>query len=183
MELNSVQPEVMGSIHLDVGALAKNSERKLRSFITQRVFNAADVDDLMQMTYLEALRNQHKFIGASKPETWLFGIAMNLVRNHFKCMYSQPQCSELEESGANNLEHGHDPSNVSDHQRVLSRTLKAIGELSEDMRNVMTLVVETDISYQDAADSLGIPIGTVRSRLSRAREQLKASVFAGAVYS
>lgn len=181
MELSTVQKEasVIGTIKLDLGGLARSSEKKLRCFINKRVFNRADVDDLMQMTYLEAWRNQHKFMGASKPETWLFGIATNLVSNHFKTLYSQPHCAVLEESGIESLEHGHDPSQVSEHQRLLGRTLEAIDRLSVDMRAVIDLVVDSDISYQDAALQLGVPIGTVRSRLARARGQLKISVYAG----
>ncbi|MFJ4192612.1 MULTISPECIES: RNA polymerase sigma factor [Pseudomonas] len=170
--------KVIGAIKLDLGGLARSSERKLRCFINKRVFNQADVDDLMQMTYLEAWRNQHKFAGASRPETWLFGIASNLVSNHFKSLYSRPQCAVLEESGIESLEHGHDPSHVSEHQRLLSRAVEAIDGLSVDMRAVIDLLVDSDISYQDAAVQLGVPIGTVRSRLARARGQLKMSVFA-----
>lgn len=180
MESSTVQTEVkvIGAIQLDLGGLARSSEKKLRCFINKRVFNQADVDDLMQMTYLEAWRNQHKFIGASKPETWLFGIATNLVSNHFKSLYSRPQCTVLEESGIESLEHGHDPSQVSEHQRLLGRTLAAMDGLSADMRAVIDLLVDSDISYQDAAEQLGVPIGTVRSRLARARGQLKMSVYA-----
>lgn len=181
MEPSTVQQEakVIGAIDLDLSGLARSSEKKLRGFINKRVFNQADVDDLMQMTYLEAWRNRHKFLGASKPETWLFGIATNLIRNHFKTLYSQPQCSVLEESGLDSLEHDHDPCSVSDHQRLLSRTLQAMDALSVDMKAVIDLVVDTDVSYQDAALHLGVPIGTVRSRLARARGQLKQSVYAG----
>lgn len=179
MGLSTVQTEakVMGAIKLDLGGLARSSERKLRCFINKRVFNQADIDDLMQMTYLEAWCNQHKFIGASKPETWLFGIATNLVRNYFKSLYSRPRCLVLEESEVESMEHGHDPSQLSEYQRLLSRTLEAIDGLSVDMRAVIDLVVDSDISYREAAQQLGVPIGTVRSRLARARSQLKMSIY------
>lgn len=172
------EAKVIGVIALDVAGLARNSAKKLRGFISKRVFNQADVDDLMQMTYLEAWRNQHKYQGHSRPETWLFGIAANLVRNHFKTLYNQPQPTELTDLDLEHLEQGHDPSQVSDHQRILGRTLQAIDELSSDMRTVIQLVVDSDISYQDAARHLAVPIGTVRSRLARARGQLKHSVYA-----
>ncbi|OEC35412.1 RNA polymerase sigma factor, sigma-70 family [Pseudomonas cuatrocienegasensis] len=174
--------KVIGVIALDLGGLAKSSEEKLRCFISKRVFNQADVDDLMQMTYLEAWRNQHKYQGTSKPETWLFGIAANLVRNFFKTFYNQPRCMELTDAELENLEHGHDPSHVSDYQRTLGRTLDAIEELSVDMRAVIQLVVDSDISYQDAARHLDVPIGTIRSRLARARGQLKNSVYSKEVH-
>ncbi|AZC84000.1 RNA polymerase sigma factor [Pseudomonas chlororaphis] len=178
MELNTVQTEakVIGAIKLDLEGLARRSERKLRCFINKRVFNQADIDDLMQMTYLEAWCNRHKFIGASRPETWLFGIAANLVRNYFKNLYNRPRCLALEESEIDSLEHGHDPSQLSEHQRLLSRTQEAIEGLPVDMRTVINLVVDSDISYQEAARQLRVPVGTVRSRLARARSQLKMSI-------
>lgn len=181
MELTTARTEskVIGIFKLDLARLACSSEKKLRCFIKKRVFNRADVDDLMQMTYLEAWRNKHKFLGASKPETWLFGIASNLISNHFKNFYSRPHCGTLEDSGIESLQQGHDPSQISDDQRVLIRTLEAMDRLSVDMRAVIDLVVDSDISYQDAALQLGVPIGTVRSRLARARGQLKTSVYAG----
>jgi RNA polymerase sigma factor (sigma-70 family) len=163
-------------VQVNWGELAKNCEQKLRRFIRKRVMNQDDAEDLMQMTYLEALRNQHKFFGTSKPETWLFGIAVNLVRNHFKNLYGQPQCSDLDEV-IGLLEYDGDPSVLAEQQHALARTAEAIEALPTDMRTLLDLIVETDLSYQDAALALGIPVGTVRSRLSRAREQLKNTVF------
>lgn len=163
-------------VQVNWGELARDCEQKLRRFIRKRVMNQDDADDLMQMTYLEALRNQHKFSGTSKPETWLFGIAVNLVRNHFKTLYGQPQCSDLDEV-VGLLEYEGDPSALVEQQDVLTRTSDAIESLPTDMRTLLDLIVETDLSYQDAALALGIPVGTVRSRLSRTREQLKNTVF------
>ncbi|MBU3056161.1 MULTISPECIES: RNA polymerase sigma factor [Pseudomonas] len=161
---------------VDWGELAKSCEQKLRRFIRKRVLNQDDAEDLMQMTYLEALRNQHKFSGTSKPETWLFGIAVNLVRNHFKCLYGQPQCSDLDDV-IGTLEYDMDPGALAEQHHTLARTAEAIEALPSDMRTLLDLIVESDLSYQDAAEALGIPVGTVRSRLSRAREQLKNTVF------
>lgn len=169
---------IQGSEQVQVnwGELAKGCEQKLRRFIRKRVMNQDDADDLMQMTYLEALRNQHKFSGISKPETWLFGIAVNLVRNHFKTLYGQPQCSDLDEV-IGLLEYDADPSVLAEQQHALARTAEAIEALPADVRTLLDLIVETDLSYQDAALALGIPVGTVRSRLSRTREHLKNTVF------
>lgn len=184
VEPSNVQKEVKvtGATRMDLVEVVKSSEKKLRFFIMKRVFNRADVDDLMQMTYLEALRNQHKFLGTSKLETWLFGIARNVVSNYFKRMYNQPQFGALEGRAVESLEYGHDPSHVSEHHRVLNRTMEAINELSTEMRAVINLVVHSEITYQDAAERLGIPIGTVRSRIARARDKLKISVYAGRIH-
>lgn len=171
------EPKVTGVTKLDLEALICNSEKKLRYFIKKRVFDQADVDDLVQMTYLEAWCNRDKFVGASRQETWLFGIANNLVRNYFKTFYSRPQCSDLMDSELQRFEYGHDPSLLIECQCLLIRATEAMDGLSSDMRQVIDLVIEFDHSYQQAAKALGVPIGTVRSRLARARTQLKSSVY------
>lgn len=69
--------------------LTADQIQMLRAFIQKRVMNPDDVDDILQCVFLEALRNEHKFQHASKPQTWLCGIALNLIRNHFrKCTAS-----------------------------------------------------------------------------------------------
>lgn len=124
------------------------------------------------MTYLEAWRNRERFSGNATLSTWMCGIAQNLIRNHFRRLYAKPVHCEFDES----LWHG---------QRITTtwigslkstgawKTLSAIDHLPIEMRKTLYASLETDGSYQDTADALDIPIGTVRSRLSRAREQLK----------
>jgi DNA-directed RNA polymerase specialized sigma24 family protein len=101
------------------------------------------------------------------------GIAQNLVRNHFRRLYAKPVHCEFDES----LWHGQEENNNLDWEfeinRRLEKTLTAIDHLPVEMRKTLYASLETDGSYQDTADVLDIPIGTVRSRLSRAREHLK----------
>jgi len=152
-------------------------ERKLRLFVQKRVLNQDDADDIVQLTYLEAWRNQEKFKGLAKPDTWLCGIALNLIRNHFRRFYAQPQLSTFDESEFIESSDGADLSQQCEHRRLLDRTLLAMDALPKDMRDTLWTAVDTESSYRDAAERLGVPIGTVRSRLFRAREQLKRSVY------
>lgn len=69
------------TVTIDWTDVFKKNNKKLLNFIRKRVANYEDVEDIAQMTCLEVLRNSHKFIGASRPETWMFGIAINLIRN------------------------------------------------------------------------------------------------------
>lgn len=77
--------------------------------------------------------------------------------------------------------HGQEDNNNLDWQfevnRKLERTLRAITDLPLEMRKTLYASLETDGSYQDTADAMDIPIGTVRSRLSRAREHLKRATY------
>ncbi|SFB22640.1 RNA polymerase sigma factor, sigma-70 family [Pseudomonas sp. NFIX10] len=152
-------------------------ERKLRLFVHKRVLNQDDADDIVQLTYLEAWRNQEKFKGMAKPDTWLCGIALNLIRNHFRRFYAQPPLSVFDESEFNEPSDDVDLSELCENHRLLDRTLSAMDALPKDMRETLWTAVDTESSYRDAAERLGVPIGTVRSRLFRAREQLKRSVY------
>ncbi|MGE1153786.1 RNA polymerase sigma factor [Pseudomonas kitaguniensis] len=153
--------------------LTDDQQKKLRRFIHKRVLNPEDADDILQLTYLEAWRNRERFSGQATLSTWMCGIAQNLVRNHFRRMYAKPVHCEFDES----LWHGQEENNNLDWafeiNRRLEKTLTAIDHLPPEMRKTLYASLETDGSYQDTADVLDIPIGTVRSRLSRAREHLK----------
>ncbi|QHF42926.1 RNA polymerase subunit sigma [Pseudomonas sp. S35] len=170
--LNGGSPQFM--LHL-----TDEHQKKLRRFIHKRVLNPEDADDILQLTYLEAWRNKDRFNGQATLSTWMCGIAQNLIRNHFRRMYAKPVHCEFDET----LWHGQEENNNLDWEfeinRRLEKTLIAINHLPVEMRKTLYASLETDGSYQDTADALDIPIGTVRSRLSRAREQLKRATHNG----
>lgn len=157
--------------------LSDDQQKKLRRFIHKRVLNPEDADDILQLTYLEAWRNKERFSGQATLSTWMCGIAQNLIRNHFRRLYAKPVHCEFDEA----LWHGQEENNNLDWEfeinRRLEQTLRAIKQLPFEMRKTLYTSLETDGSYQDTADALAIPIGTVRSRLSRAREQLKRATY------
>lgn len=163
-----------------IGQLTSDQVQMLRAFIQKRVMNPDDVDDILQCTFLEAIRNEHKFQGTSKPQTWLCGIALNLVRNHFRRLYNQPYQESWEDQLHADVAHSGDIGHQVDGSRQLDRAVKAIGRLPINMQRVLEVSLEMDGNYQDTASMLGVPIGTVRSRLSRAREQLKRHMDASA---
>ncbi|QTF08181.1 RNA polymerase sigma factor [Brenneria izadpanahii] len=148
--------------------------KKLHNFIRKRVSNHDDVEDLQQMTYLEVLKHQDKFLGASRPETWVFGIALNLVRNHFK--QARQRSYEIGDEALENVTVDTDPGMITESQRALSRASEAMSSLPDDTRNMLLMLLDSDVSYQDIALRLDIPIGTVRSRLSRARGVIRQAV-------
>lgn len=175
--LNLMLPPQTSPTRPGAPGVSFGEERKLRLFVQRRVLNQDDADDIIQLTYLEAWRNQEKFKGLAKPDTWLCGIALNLIRNHFRRFYAQPPLSTFHESDFNESSDDIDLSELYDNRRLLDRTLLAMDALPKDMRETLWAAVDTESSYRDAAERLGVPIGTVRSRLFRAREQLKKSVY------
>ncbi|OSN07911.1 RNA polymerase subunit sigma [Lonsdalea iberica] len=148
--------------------------KRLQNFLRKRVASKEDVEDLQQMTYLEVLRNREKFAGASRPETWVFGIALNLVRNHYK--QAKAHSYEAAEDELEKLSCDSDPSRIIEWGHALHRVLVASRHLPEETRHMLVMLVDSDASYQDIAARLGMPIGTVRSRLSRARGFLRQAV-------
>lgn len=80
-QLQTADTATMGDmlpVSVDWEQLFREQRHRLHHFIRKRVSNLQDVEDLEQMTWLEVLRNRDKFAGASRPETWVFGIALNL---------------------------------------------------------------------------------------------------------
>ncbi len=173
----SAMPTNAIDIPVDWEGIFKQSNKKLINFIRRRVANTEDVEDIAQMTCLEVLRNRHKFTGASLPETWMFGIAINLIRNHYKRQQHCYLFDTLNDEVLENLLHDDNPSTLTEHHRLLTTTLTSIDRLPEEIKCMLTILIGDDGSYQDIAQQLHIPIGTVRSRLSRARETLKTQVF------
>lgn len=162
--------------HVDWDAVFNLNNKKLLNFIRKRIANREDVEDILQTTCLEVLRNRHKFMGASRPETWVFGIAVNLIRNYYKRQQGRYLFDSLDDDITTNLLFDNDPSDITEQRQLLGVTLNSIEKLPSDIRIMLSILVEGDGSYQDVAQHLNIPIGTVRSRLSRAREALKDGI-------
>ena len=146
---------------------------KLYRFIYQKIGHAADAQDLVQQTFLEAHRALSSYKGDSELSTWLYGIAKNLVRNYLS---RSPHrrfefCSDallMDEQDA-----APSPMEVLEQGQQLQALMQAMSELPEHMRQLVWMVVVDELSYDEAAAALRIPKGTVRSRLSRARNALR----------
>lgn len=156
--------------------LDRNLVQKVRLFIRAKVANHDDAEDLLQATFLEALRNEHKFRHDSLLLTWLCGIALNLIRSHFRRLYKQPFYEDLQECGLMEMTDNLDVVTEVSCFRQLVRVFRAMKTLPPNMEEVLRVTMEMEGNYMETAARLDIPIGTVRSRLSRAREQLKRRI-------
>ncbi|MDO8978746.1 MAG: sigma-70 family RNA polymerase sigma factor [Afipia sp.] len=122
-------------------------------------------DDLVQDTLVRALRSEKLFLGGDL-RAWLYTILTNLNRNRRRSLARQPTMMELHDTAA-------DASGTEAEGRDISR---ALATLAEDQRAVLLLVVLEGLSYRDVADIQGVPIGTVMSRLARARAHVRAVI-------
>jgi RNA polymerase sigma-70 factor (ECF subfamily) len=148
---------------------------RLRRFALALTGRSADADDLVQDTVERALRNLNRFAPGTKMESWLFKIAQNLWIDRLRANKVRGGTVDLDQAA----HVGFDGVRAADAHTLLSATLRALGELPEEQREVVALVLIEGVSYREAADILDVPMGTVTSRLARARETLAARVIGG----
>jgi RNA polymerase sigma-70 factor (ECF subfamily) len=136
----------------------------LRRYARALTRNADIADDLVQDTLVRALRSEHLFHGGDI-RSWLYTILTNLNRNRLRSLSRRPVVTPIEEDDAP------DASGPETGRRDIER---ALATLVEDQRIALLLVVLEGLSYREVAEVQGVPIGTVMSRLARARAQIKA---------
>jgi len=158
---------------MDWHVVMLKTEKRLHNFIRKRVSNFADVDDLVQTTWLEVLVHKHRFKGHARPETWIFGIALNLVKIYYKDSHLRAVTSSPEEALDHESNAKDEPHNIVTSQKRLMEAIENFSRMPQEYQRLLKVLVENDIGYQELADHLNIPIGTVRSRLSRLRMFLK----------
>ena len=137
----------------------------LRRYARALTRNAETADDLVQDTLVRALRSEHLFHGGDI-RSWLFTILTNLNRNRLRSLARRPTLSSLEDDDAADLA-GPEAGRTRHRARAC-----APGRRPAAWR--LLLVVLEGLSYREVAEVQGVPIGTVMSRLARARAQIKA---------
>jgi RNA polymerase sigma-70 factor (ECF subfamily) len=136
----------------------------LRRYARALTRNAELADDLVQDTLVRALRSEHLFHGGDI-RAWLYTILTNLNRNRLRSLARRPTLQSIEDNDAPDM------AGPESGGRDIERALAA---LVEDQRTALLLVVLEGLTYREVAEVQGVPIGTVMSRLARARTQIKA---------
>lgn len=155
---------------------------RLYRFVLRHIGQATEAEDLAQQAFVEAARTFEHFRGESQLSTWLYGIAMNLVRNHLSRAPHRVYRFEDESALENTASGAPDPEQQCAMTELVGLLELELEGLMPEMREVLLLVAMDDMSYEDAAALLSVPIGTVRSRVSRARSHLRSRMLArGAV--
>jgi RNA polymerase sigma-70 factor (ECF subfamily) len=136
----------------------------LRRYARALTRNADIADDLVQDTLVRALRSEHLFYGGDV-RSWLYTILTNLNRNRLRSLARRPVLSPIEENDAPDL------AGPEAGGRDIER---ALATLVDEQRAALLLVVLEGLSYREVAEVQGVPIGTVMSRLARARAHIKS---------
>jgi RNA polymerase sigma-70 factor (ECF subfamily) len=141
---------------------------RLRRFCRALARAQSDADDLAQATVERALVHRTAWQPGSRLDSWLFRIAQNLWRDELRAHRRRAEPLDDQtlagEDGRDSL-----PRHIEAHE-----VIRAFNALPEEQRTVLLLVVLEGMRYQEAADTLGVPVGTVMSRLARARGRLAA---------
>ncbi|GAB4469161.1 MAG: hypothetical protein OHK0029_41710 [Armatimonadaceae bacterium] len=150
--------------------------------------NAGDAEDLVQETYLRAYQFFSQFQGGTNARAWLFRIMTNLYINSYRRRTREPErvsYDELEDfylynrlSDAQSSSSGMSPEEIVIQQVQGDAIRAAIDKLPEEYRETVVLADINEFSYQEISEILEIPIGTVRSRLSRGRRLVQKALWA-----
>ena len=137
-----------------------------------------EADDLVQETYARAFRSWRSYTPGTNLRAWLLRILTNLNIDRGRRKQRAPQMQPLEANDYYLYDKLAESDGPTDEEKVVERLsqddiVSALAEVPHDFRDVIVLVDIGDFSYQDAAQILGIPIGTVMSRLHRGRRILK----------
>jgi RNA polymerase sigma-70 factor, ECF subfamily len=141
----------------------------LRRYARSLTRDSDTADDLVQDTLVRALRSEHLFEG-DEIRSWLYTILTNLNRNRLRSLARRPVLAPLEDNDAPDL------AGPEAGGRDIDR---ALALLVEEQRTALLLVVLEGLSYREVAEVQGVPIGTVMSRLARARVQIKTYLDGG----
>lgn len=138
----------------------------LRRFALSLCRRADLADDLVQITAERAFAARERFDPATRLDAWLFRILRNAWIDHARRTATQGKTVDIADMPEAAVVDGERETEA---HLMLKRTREAMAELPEDQRLVMLLVCVEELTYKEAAETLGIPIGTVMSRLARAR--------------
>ncbi|CAN7191233.1 RNA polymerase sigma factor RpoE [Rhizobacter sp. LjRoot28] len=157
-------------------------QRRIERLIGRMVRDVDLVPDIAQETFIRAYRAIPQFRGESAFYTWLYRIAVNTAKKTLVGMKRDPIVTESARASRddddetsrveNELTDGETPEAVLASKEIAAAVNAAIGALSEDLRQAITLREIEGLSYEEIADLMNCPIGTVRSRIFRAREAI-----------
>jgi len=154
-------------------------QRKIMRLLSRMIRDPGEIEDVAQEAFIKAYRALPQFRGESAFYTWLYRIAINTARNWLaqnNRRPSTPSALENEDgetfNATDNLTDSSNPESEMASRQIADTVNKAINDLPEELRNAIVMREIDGMSYEDIAESMSCPIGTVRSRIFRAREAI-----------
>ena len=159
-------------------ALVIKYQSRIVKVITRYLHDPVEAMDVAQEAFIKAYRALPNFRGESAFYTWLYRIAINTAKNHLVSMGRRPPQDDIEASEAEYYEGPSALKDTASPEKMVLRDeieqviFNAIEALPDDLRTAITLRELEDMSYEEIAEAMDCPIGTVRSRIFRAREAI-----------
>lgn len=158
--------------------LVSKYQLRLAKLVGRLVWDRSEVQDVVQESFIKAYRALPNFRGDSAFYTWLYRIAVNAAKNHLVTRSRRPPSDDVDITDGDVEEAGvvvadiATPESYAERDQLQAALGRALAELPEDLRTALTLCEMEGLSYEDIARVLDCPIGTVRSRIFRARRVL-----------
>jgi len=154
-------------------------QRKLGRLLSRFIRDAAEIEDVTQEAFIKAYRALPSFRGDSAFYTWLYRIGINTAKNYLVAMGRRaPTTTEFDVADAETFDDGEQlkdvntPENELMSKQIAKTVNQTLQDLPGELRTAITLREIDGLSYEDIATIMGCPIGTVRSRIFRAREAI-----------
>lgn len=162
--------------------LVRKYQHKVVSLVSRFVTSYEEAHDVAQEVFIKAYRAIHKFRGESAFYTWLYRIAVNTAKNHIAARNRRPATSDIDNMEAEQYDTADALRDIDNPERLLmrdqlhKRVLAALESLPEELQNALILREFEGLSYEEIAQRMSCPVGTVRSRIFRARAALDAVI-------
>lgn len=162
--------------------LVKKYQHRIANLISRYVSNHGDVADVAQEAFIKAYRAIPGFRGESAFYTWLYRIAVNSAKNYLVATGRKPPSTDVDADdaefydGSDALKEQDSPEKLLLSEEIRHVVFDTIEKLPDELRTAITLRELDGLSYEEIADVMGCPIGTVRSRIFRAREAIDAQL-------
>ncbi|MGN6313702.1 MAG: RNA polymerase sigma factor RpoE [Rhodanobacteraceae bacterium] len=158
--------------------LVRKYRHKILGLISRYVHDWSECEDVAQEAFVRAWRALPAFRGESAFYTWMYKIAVNTAKNHLVAQGRRPPADDLDADTAVQIDAGARLRDEATPERELARreiertVFETVEALPEELRVAITLREVDGLSYEEIAERMGCPIGTVRSRIFRAREAI-----------
>ena len=157
-------------------------QHKVINLVSRYLHNSNDAQDVAQEAFIKAYRALPRFRGDSAFYTWIYRIAINTAKNYLVSMGRRPPASDIDAMDAElyednmNIRENATPERLLLKDEIEKVIFSAMDDLPDDLRTAITLRELEGLSYEEIAEAMECPVGTVRSRIFRARDAINSKI-------